>query len=180
MINRQGHAKPVVIEAVEFDPLRICQWGNDDRGIERTVQKTVDLGCRGRLAQFQAHIRPCMSKRPYRIGQSSIERAADISQPDKAGEAGGCLPRHTDRVMRLAQRLSRFTEKRMTCRGQAQYPVGTPFDQDDAQILFQPSNRNRQRWLGHSEAVSRTVKMPLLRNGDKLLHFAQIDHATPG
>jgi hypothetical protein len=28
--------------------------------------------------------------------------------------------------------------------------------------------------------VSRTVKMPLLRNGDKLLHFAQIDHATPG
>lgn len=178
MVNRQGHAKPVMIEAVQFDPLRIGQWGNDDRGIQRFVQKTDDLGCRGRLSQFQAHIRPRLTKRSYRIGQSPIERAADIAQPDKAGVADCGVLRHADCVMRLTKRLTRFTEKGMTCGGQAQNPVAATLDQNDAQILFQPFDRNRQRWLGHSEAVSRPMKMLLLRDGDELLHLAQVDHAA--
>ncbi len=81
--------------------------------------------------------------------------------------------------MRLTKCLTRFTEKRVTGGGQAHCPVASPLDQHHTQILFQPFNRNRQGRLGHTEAVSRTVEVPLLRNGDELLHFTQIDHEAP-
>lgn len=161
---------------VKLDTRRLRDRGDDDACVERAVPKPDNLGSCRCLAQFQAHVRSCPSERSDRIGQSPIERASDIAEPDEACAPGCRFARRRDRMIGLAQRLARLMQEGQSGFGQAKNAIAAPLDQVDAKILFKPSDRHRQRRLRHSETLSRAVKMTLLGHRDELLHLAKVNH----
>lgn len=129
---------------VELDTRRLCNWQDDDACVERSVTEPGNLGSCRCVAQFQAPIRSSSSEPSNCIGQSPKKRASDIAEPD-APRAPGCrFTRRSDRMIGLAQRLTRLMQKGQSGLGQAESAIGrlSPTDRHSCQAIPQPPTRD--------------------------------------
>ena len=167
MRRRQSDGETILIEWDHIEPRFVQERRKEHRDVARSFTQRHHLSGGRRFLEFKPNMRKAAPKGAYRLCQTAIHCATDIGQSEGSHTPGRRIPCCGDGYVRLFNGQPSMREQSLSGGRQSNDAVAA-FQEFGSNLLFQPPDGRRERWLRHVEPLGRTMEMKLLRDGDEL------------